>query len=90
MTPAVDYEVRYLNYQRKTGLNLKYSDFMKVGILSDIHRRKIGTVVDNYNPNLIIYPHMLHFGSMFFYQRLSVAQILNGPMVEQDLGGSAY
>lgn len=77
----------YEEYKRQTSIFLDYDIFMRPGDLVDFHEKHIGTVVRKFNQNLTIYPHILHFGCMFFFKRLTRSQLENGPTVDKMMYG---
>lgn len=87
---SVNFHTRHNEYLMKTGVEVSYDDFMKVKVLSRIHKSRVGSVIEHYNPNLRIYPHMKHFGHMFFFKKLSVNQLFYGPTVADDMIGPCH
>lgn len=80
------YQRRWEEYKIKSRLEISFEEFMRPGLLRRVHITEVGTVLPRLNKNLVIYPHMKHFGLMFFYKRLTARQILNGPTVYGEPG----
>lgn len=78
---------KYQEYKERAGTYISYETFMKPSELVEFHERCIGTVVKKIDHNLSIYPHIVHFGCMLFFTRLTEQLIVNGPIVYKTVGG---
>lgn len=78
---------KYKEYKEKAGIQIPYDVFMKPKELISFHEENVGTVVNKINNNLSVYPHIIYFGCMLFFTRLTRQLIEDGPIVFKTIAG---
>ena len=84
-------EQQYEIYKSKSrDLLIPFEEFKRPKTFINFHERLVGTVVKKIDQNLRIYDHIIYFGCMLFFTRLTDQQIKDGPIVWEDQKGNAH